>query len=630
MSFRGRLTVFVLLIVLVPMLAVGFALSRLVASGERGKADVRLATSRQVAVNLADQARLQGADIAERIARDPALLRALRRGDHELAQIRLRRWLRETPASRIVLRRLGEPLADAGQSEAIFPEIRQLATADGVLRGELMVAVAVASSFAGSVERVTGNPSIVAIDGWLAGSTVGEIRPRVLGSALSEVTADGVDYRVAGFASTSFPDASSRTFVLEPRSVLAAAQRRGRVLIAAVLGGFLLAMLAVAFLVAHSLHRQIARVLEAARRIGGGDYSARIPTEGRDDFAALGEEFNKMVARLEGRETDLLVERERLRVALVRIGDALGASLDRDALLEVVVAAARDGVGADVGRASVCPPGGSWRVVARSGEEGVGEGALRAVEHRAARTGHAAEAHDGTRRALARPLKDSQGSVVALIAIARAGSGFTTSERKLFSHLAGQAARSISNVESHRAATAQALTDPLTGLANRRAFGERLTLEVDRVSRFPDQALSLLMLDIDDFKLVNDTLGHQVGDKVLCEVAKILRRGARDVDLPVRYGGEEYALIVPGADIEGAVRVAERIRERVASLAMPVRGELDGPVRITLSIGVAQLRPGAPDAASLVAAADGALYRAKRAGKNRVERAPTAIGVPAE
>lgn len=150
------------------------------------------------------------------------------------------------------------------------------------------------------------------------------------------------------------------------------------------------------------------------------------------------------------------------------------------------------------------------------------------------------------------------------------------------------------------------------------------------MSRFPDQALSLLMLDIDDFKLVNDTLGHQDGDKVLCEVAKILRRGARDVDLPVRYGGEELAVIVPGADIDGAVRVAERIRERVASLAMPVRGELDGPVRITLSIGVAQLRPGAPDAASLVAAADGALYRAKRAGKNRVERAPTAIGVPAE
>lgn len=630
MSFRGRLTVFVLLVVLVPMLAVGFALSRLVASGERGKADVRLATSRQVAANLAEAARRDAAGTAAWIAQDPVLLRALGDGNRRRARAVLRRWLAKTASSRIVVRRSGRPLAEVGSPDGVFPAVRPLVTADGVPRGDLRIAVAAGPTFARNVARVTGRPSLVTIDGQVVGAAVDGVGVGRLIGAYEELAADGVGYRADGFSAAGFDGATTRVLVLEPKSVLAAAQRRGRVLIAAVLGGFLLTMLAGALLVAHSLQRQIARVLEAARRIGGGDYSARVPTDGRDDFAALGEEFNKMVTRLEGRETDLLVERERLRVALLRIGDAVGASLDRDALLEVVVAAAREGVGADTGRVSVCPPGGSWRVVVRSGEEGLGEDALRTVEHRAARTAHAAEAHDGMRHALARPLKDSQGSVVALISIARAGSGFTTSERKLFSHLAGQAARSMSNVESHRAATAQALTDPLTGLANRRAFGERLALEVDRVSRFPDQALSLLILDIDDFKLVNDTLGHQVGDEVLREVAKVLRHRARDVDLPVRYGGEELALIVPGADLDGAVRVAERVRERVASLAIPARGELGGAVRITLSVGVAQLGPGTADAASLVAAADGALYRAKRAGKNRVERAPTAIGVPAE
>jgi diguanylate cyclase (GGDEF)-like protein len=129
-----------------------------------------------------------------------------------------------------------------------------------------------------------------------------------------------------------------------------------------------------------------------------------------------------------------------------------------------------------------------------------------------------------------------------------------------------------------------------------------------------------VMLDIDDFKSINDEFGHQQGDEVLAAVAGVLREHSRDIDLPARYGGEELAVVLPQTDAEGAAQVAERMREaieacRVARLA---GGE---PLRVTASFGVAEIPGSAGDKAALIAAADAALYRAKRAGKNRVEQA---------
>jgi diguanylate cyclase (GGDEF)-like protein len=135
-----------------------------------------------------------------------------------------------------------------------------------------------------------------------------------------------------------------------------------------------------------------------------------------------------------------------------------------------------------------------------------------------------------------------------------------------------------------------------------------------------------VMLDIDNFKHVNDTYGHQQGDVVLREVARVLKESSRAIDLPARYGGEELAVVLPGTDLEGAYDLAERVREGIEALELPLVGDDEAGgdaaiVRVTASLGAAALGDGIEDLRELVAAADAALYRAKRAGKNQTVRA---------
>ena len=153
-----------------------------------------------------------------------------------------------------------------------------------------------------------------------------------------------------------------------------------------------------------------------------------------------------------------------------------------------------------------------------------------------------------------------------------------------------------------------AAVDPLTGLANRRTFEATLHREIARSVRTAED-VSLLLIDVDHFKRVNDTLGHPVGDEVLRHVGRVLSTYGREVDLPARYGGEEFAVILPACPAQEAVHVAERLR---AGIAGP-----DSPVTITASVGVAGLPRNATTADALIAAADAALYQAKQAGRDR-------------
>jgi diguanylate cyclase (GGDEF)-like protein len=157
-------------------------------------------------------------------------------------------------------------------------------------------------------------------------------------------------------------------------------------------------------------------------------------------------------------------------------------------------------------------------------------------------------------------------------------------------------------------------TDGLTGTFNHRAFQERLREEFRRAQRY-DDALSLVLLDLDHFKDVNDTHGHLVGDAVLREVAAALRGCARDTDFLCRYGGEEFAFLLPRTPLGGALTLAERARQALAALRVGPRGQL----RVSASMGLAGLPHRAvhtPEA--LLQAADEALYRAKAQGRNRV------------
>ncbi len=175
-------------------------------------------------------------------------------------------------------------------------------------------------------------------------------------------------------------------------------------------------------------------------------------------------------------------------------------------------------------------------------------------------------------------------------------------ERKYFSEM-------CSTLESLRQV---ANTDPLTGLFNRRAMDQQLNALWMRQG---NPALSVLMLDIDHFKRINDTYGHPNGDKVIREVAETLRRCLRAEDTAFRYGGEEFMVLLPNTPMEGALNVAESIRDRVAALHMPLQE--DAALQCTVSLGVAS-REASDDRESLCRRADRALYQAKNQGRNRV------------
>ncbi|MDP9231789.1 MAG: GGDEF domain-containing protein [Actinomycetota bacterium] len=165
-----------------------------------------------------------------------------------------------------------------------------------------------------------------------------------------------------------------------------------------------------------------------------------------------------------------------------------------------------------------------------------------------------------------------------------------------------------------RRVASQATTDSLTGIANRRSFDEELALEWRRAHRIGD-SFALVLLDLDDFKKVNDTHGHPAGDAVLRTIGEVLGSGVRQIDLAARYGGEEFVVLVPESDLKGATQLAKRLRLAVSK----ARTELpDGRLlKVTASFGVAA-KGDLQSAEQLVAAADEVLYEAKRAGKNRV------------
>lgn len=193
------------------------------------------------------------------------------------------------------------------------------------------------------------------------------------------------------------------------------------------------------------------------------------------------------------------------------------------------------------------------------------------------------------------------------------GGKFGEEDVELLSTLANQAAITIHNARLYHLA----ITDGLTQLRIHRYFQQRLSEEIIRAKKF-NHPLSLIMSDIDHFKKFNDTYGHQQGDIVLIETAKIFRLNVRDVDIAARYGGEEFAMILPEADVKEAVRIAEKLRKKIEEHKYPSK---QGKLKVTISLGVATYPDHAKEKDLLIKAADKALYKAKESGRNRVETA---------
>ncbi len=284
------------------------------------------------------------------------------------------------------------------------------------------------------------------------------------------------------------------------------------------------------------------------------------------------------------RRRRLIDEMERLEL----IGHALAARHDRDALLPIVLATMVDAAGAAGG---LLVDG--TREAARTGEIGThGEPLLI-------------------------PLSEGEGKDVLLILSAPPG-GFDDEQRGRARTLAPQATAALENARLHALAQYEAVTDSLTGLANRRWFQNELEAELRRSARY-GRPVAIVLLDLDDFKTINDRYGHGAGDEALRTLADVLRQGTRDIDLPARIGGEEFAVLAPESDEDGGAELAERLRQSIEDVRIAAGG---GVVSLTASFGVCATPPDA-SAEVLLHSADRALYQAKQQGKNRIVRSKT-------
>lgn len=212
------------------------------------------------------------------------------------------------------------------------------------------------------------------------------------------------------------------------------------------------------------------------------------------------------------------------------------------------------------------------------------------------------------------------GSTLTMVLAAGEGS-FTKDAREAAEWISAQAAIALENAHLHELVQEQAVTDELTSLANRRQFLDALAHELARSAR-TGETTSLVLCDLDDFKNVNDRFGHPAGDEVLRVVGRVLRESVRELDVPARLGGEEFAVVLPNTMLDGAVRLAERIRVAVERAAIVVGGKR---IPVTVSLGVAtHLEDETLE--DLMHQADRCLYAAKEAGKNVVVSGPEGPG----
>ena len=625
-SFRSRLRLFFVVIVVIPMITMAVVLFQLIVASERSQTDARLAQSQTVSQEIVRELEVEAGEVAGRIGRDQRLADAIAQEDDRAIQRRLDVLTKEEGARYVQLQLEDVGRFESGGLPAVAPVEAGLVDGEQQPTGRLVVAMLSPEQYANRISNLTSADVVIEQGESRLASTSANAPTELPDDGAAAV--DGTDFRVTSFAAPAVGgDVTVRLLLpdqdtadpLEPQSLGAAAA----------FVGFLVLAFIFAVAVSRRLQSEIQRLLVAAQRLGSGDFSVEVPAEGNDEFAALGKEFNSMARQLKSRLEELQRERTRLQEAIRRVGESFSASLDRVGQLEIVVQTAVDGIGASAGRATMRDDEDRLKEVARTGEPEAFQRALHAAEAAVIDAGQIAEIQVGGASALAAPLGASEegDQVIGIVSVARGDRAFTHGERELFAYLTNQVSVSVENVYLHETVQRQAVTDELTGLFNHRRFQEVMTAEVERARRYGHE-LGLIMLDIDNFKSVNDAHGHIQGDMVLREVARVLRQSSREIDEPARYGGEEMAVALPQTDLEGAYQFAERVRRRIEALDLPLV-DGDGSLRVTASFGVASLATAdGTTKSSLVAAADGALYEAKRSGKNRTVRASDSARPP--
>ncbi|MBU2603157.1 MAG: diguanylate cyclase [Actinobacteria bacterium] len=400
------------------------------------------------------------------------------------------------------------------------------------------------------------------------------------------------------------------------------------------------------------LSRTVVRPLKIfarrARQIAQGDLTQRVDFPQEDEIGDLAISFNAMTSELTGRIGDLEEARERLETSMHRVAEALSSALDIDSIMHVMIGEAigvgRFAAGAvvlDDGTSFVVDPVSSPAGRGASSEGGVApesrdvEKALRMISglmtgvgaarvlYRSADVGFEAIGLPEQYETAVLLSMASEGALVGhLMLVAEGHVDLTQPDRRALEFLAVQGARAVVHTRLHELAREMAITDGLTGLFDHRHFYEALGSEVVRAARY-GLSLSLVLLDVDDFKKYNDRVGHRGGDQVLRRLGEMLRDHARGTDFVARYGGEEFAAILPHTTHHEAVAFADRLRDIVQNEPF-CEGEGQPGGRLTISLGVSTRPEHGGSAEELVEAADRALYLAKARGRNRTVSADEA------
>ncbi|WP_208635247.1 GGDEF domain-containing protein [Micromonospora chalcea] len=448
-------------------------------------------------------------------------------------------------------------------------------------------------------------------------------------------------------------------------------------LIAAVALAALLAVLT-AWRLARVTTRPLGELAGAVVRVAQGDLSARVPVRSRDEIGRLASAFNRMARETGSYVAALTSSRDQLRNHLAVLGDTLASTHDLQRILRVILDSAIAATGARAGAVLLvdaegvlvgrCVEGltGRWPTSDPADPAtlrvAVGAGVLGAVAATGeplrgrwtppdAPTGEpscetyvavpfatpgGAESRGPDRPGHPPADGDPPGSACAALGVLvlydrLGGPEFHDDDVVTLRTFAGHAAVAVENVRVHEEAQRLSLTDPLTGLWNYRYLRESIRREVERANRF-GRMLSVLALDLDRFKRVNDTWGHAAGDAVLVEFARRVRGVIREVDLAFRQGGEEFVVLLPETDARGATIVAERLGAVVRDQPVTVEGSTDEPVHVpvTVSIGIAVYPDHAVDGQQVLDAADDALYAAKAAGRDGYRLDPAPDPVPTQ
>jgi diguanylate cyclase (GGDEF)-like protein len=610
MSFRARLTTFFVLIVVIPMAAVGFLVFRLIDDSQAGKADARAAGIAATAASSYESASTRASLDARTVARD------LARVPKNRLQARARVLACQAGISRIVITGGGQTVS-VGDRSAIAPDIAVLRAAGTRPQRTIAISELTPAQY-GEQLSSAGIAVVVRAGGRTLRSTLPGATHLALPAVHGTVTVGHDRYRVVTQRFDGFDGAHVEVSVLSDLAATSGSVGDDRMLAAIFIAVFLVLAVFFGLLASRALEGQLAGFLDAARRLGGGDFSAPIETTGHDEFAALGEEFNSMSRQLQQRLYQLEQERARVRAGIRRIGEAFASGLDRDALLQLALRTAMDATEAGRGRvlarrSPADPLTEAAHLGPVSGMEGpLGEAEQAALDGDGIGTASSAGVHVASVR-LGEMVPG--GAPHGVITVSRDEGPFTDDDRELLRSLAGRATLALANVIMHDDVQRQATTDDLTGLNSHGHFQALLDAEMEEVRRYR-YPVGLIM--IDNFKSFNDTYGHLQGDVVLRWVANALRETSRDVDIAARYGGEELVMILPHTDLPGTFEMAERVRLAIEGLQVP-RLDGEGSLRVTASVGASSSRDGRKD--DLIATADGALYVAKRTGKNRTVQA---------